>query len=314
MVRASGPVPVYARVAIPLLLVLLIGRLVWRAPASHGSVDSSTGTLTLPPGPSIAPWQRDVADSLAKSIRNSEAGDITAAEVAVDRAESLITAARLQNSDAKPQFFADVNASLDSVIDPHLQEATLFDHVTEARVSLAELRSSQAVLSAQTGATELGPVSGTSTSDIRQGPSSRPTGDIDTPPVVRIAAPREIAAKATLNARSLGADYLNATLMPDNAEILLPPSTRAFTDGIRVEGITISGASQTLDGIRWRNVTFIGTRLRYEGGDLDLQNVQFVRCRFGFPSDERGARLASAIALGQSSISFTGPTLAPIRP
>jgi hypothetical protein len=48
----------------------------------------------------------------------------------------------------------------------------------------------------------------------------------------------------------------------------------------------------------------VGTRLRYESGELDLQNVHFVRCRFGFSSDERGARLANAIALGQTSISI----------
>jgi hypothetical protein len=49
-------------------------------------------------------------------------------------------------------------------------------------------------------------------------------------------------------------------------------------------------------------VTFIGARLRYEGGQISLQNVKFIRCRFGFNTDERGARLADAIALGQKSI------------
>ncbi len=90
--------------------------------------------------------------------------------------------------------------------------------------------------------------------------------------------------------------------MPDTSEILLPPVSRSFADHIRVEDVTIVGAAQTLDGIRWRNVTFIGTRLRYEGGQLDLQNIQFVRCRFGFTADDRGARLANAIALGQTSV------------
>jgi hypothetical protein len=50
-------------------------------------------------------------------------------------------------------------------------------------------------------------------------------------------------------------------------------------------------------------VTFIGTHLRYEGGELDLQNVQFVRCRFGFPADARGAALANAIATGHKTFS-----------
>src|ERR1700721_2919692 len=49
------------------------------------------------------------------------------------------------------------------------------------------------------------------------------------------------------------------------SEVLLPPSTRNFNDNVRVEGLTIEGASQPLDGVRWKNVTFIGMRLRYEG-------------------------------------------------
>lgn len=234
--------------------------------------------------------------------------------MAVDRAESLMTSARLQSSDAKPQFFSDVNSALDRVIERQEREPTLLDHVTEARVSLAELRSSQASLRAPMDAAQSDSASSVRVPDTRQETEMSATADLETAPAVRIAAPREIATNATLNPRSLGATYLDATLMPDNAEILMPPSTRSFSDSVRVQGITVAGAAQTLDGIHWRNVTFIGTRLRYEGGDLDLQNVQFVRCRFGFPSDQRGAQLASAIALGQSSINFTGPALVRIRP
>jgi hypothetical protein len=90
--------------------------------------------------------------------------------------------------------------------------------------------------------------------------------------------------------------------MPDTAEILLPPASRLFTDNVRIKNLTITGAAQTLDGLHWENVTFIGSRLRYQGGELDLRNVRFVRCRFGLASDERGARLATALALGQSSL------------
>jgi hypothetical protein len=73
---------------------------------------------------------------------------------------------------------------------------------------------------------------------------------------------------------------------------------------VRVENLTIAGASQTLDGIHWRNITFIGTRLRYEDGQLDLQNVRFVHCTFGFPSDARGAQIANAIVQGQTSLTI----------
>ena len=90
--------------------------------------------------------------------------------------------------------------------------------------------------------------------------------------------------------------------MPASAEILEPPASRLFVDNVRVENLTIAGATQTLDGMHWKNVTFMGTRLRYEGGEVDLENVHFVRCKFGFTTDERGVRLANTIALGQTSL------------
>jgi hypothetical protein len=90
--------------------------------------------------------------------------------------------------------------------------------------------------------------------------------------------------------------------MPETSEVLLPPATRRLSDNVRVEGITIEGASQTLDGMRWKNVTFVAMRLRYEGGEVSLEDVKFVHCRFGFTTDERGAKLADAIALGKTSI------------
>ena len=269
--------PTYARIAIPLLLILLIGRLAWQSVHSIRQVSraqpAAYADSTIVAAVPTPPWQRDFADSLAESLQQASAGNITAAEVAVDRGESLLTAARLQEFRADPSFFSGANAALDAVLARSADEH-LFDHVTQARVSLAELRSSL----------------------------NEPDGDVTGS--VRIAGPRTIAANETFNPRALGGNYLDATLMPDTSEILLPPESRSFTDGVRVENITIAGAAQTLDGVRWRNVTFIGTRLRYESGDLDLENVRFVRCRFGIPSDDRGARLAAALALGDSSITI----------
>ena len=90
--------------------------------------------------------------------------------------------------------------------------------------------------------------------------------------------------------------------MPPTAEILEPPSSRLFVDDVRVENLAIAGGTQTLDGMHWKNVIFIGTRLRYEGGEVDLQNVRFVHCMFGFTTDGRGARIASAIAAGKTTL------------
>ncbi len=227
-----------------------------------------------------ASWERDFRYALASAESDSEAGNISAAEISVDRAESFVTVARLQSLPASPETIVSALAKLDQILTLHPDDMRLLEHVTLARISLAELASS---LNANEGSAVVAGSHGTR---------------------VSISAPREIAAGETLDRKSFGGSYLDATLMPDTAEILLPPFTRAFTDNIRVENLTIEGAAQTLDGIHWRNMTFIGTRLRYEGGGLDLQNVRFVRCRFGFPADDRGARLANAIALGHTSFNL----------
>jgi hypothetical protein len=122
------------------------------------------------------------------------------------------------------------------------------------------------------------------------------------PGQVFVGAPRILAMGAVLNPASLGGNLLDATTMPSSAEILEPPMSRIFADNVHVENLTIAGAAQTLDGIHWKNVTFIGTHLRYEGGEVDLHDVRFIHCMFGFPSDDRGGRLATAIARGQTTV------------
>jgi hypothetical protein len=269
--------PLYARIAIPILLLALFSRLAWQGMrAVLHRTDSSPAayadSTALAAGPTTAPWERDFMDSLASGARDGGEGNLSAAEMDVDRAESFVTAARLQTRVAQPEFFASSLAGLDRVAQQAPKNQRLIEHVTLARIELAAFRSSLEPWVA--------------------------------PGVARIiiAAPRTLIANKALNPASAGGSYLDATLMPDTAEILLPPSSRSFADNTRVEELTIAGAAQTLDGIRWRNVTFVGTRLRYESGELDLQNVRFVRCRFGFESDDRGARLANAIVLGQTSI------------
>jgi len=311
---AATRVPIYARIVIPILLVVLIWRVAWRSPTSHGSLHASAAGPNSILMAGTAAWQRDVDDALAESLQNTSAGDISKAEIAVDRAESLLTAARLQSFAAAPAFFSGVNDGLDQIIRGRPGDAMLFQHVTEARVSLAELRSSlnnnpNAIARDSSGqvqtAGDLGSAAQNMNESAPQSAAQTPggIGNKLTLKAIRIDAPRVMAAHDRLNLATLGRNDLDATLMPDTSEVLLSP-THTFADDVRVENVTIEGAAQTLDGIHWHNVTFIGTRLRYESGDLDLDNVRFVRCRFGFQSDERGARVASAIATSPASITI----------
>lgn len=286
----SASAPAFVRYAVLALAALLVITLAWRGvrwtlhPPQRpirSALIQDPGAPGDAPSPEAAPWQRDFTYALASARTDAEAGNISAAEISVDRAESFIIVARLQSLAAQPDFIAYALGELDQILKQRPDDARLLEHVTLARIALAELESS---LAAEAPGGE----------GSGSGGDSRGTR-------VSINAPREIAAGQTLDRKSFGGSYLDATLMPDTAEILLPPYSRALVDNIRVENLTIAGASQTLDGIRWSNVTFVGTRLRYEGGELDLQNVRFVRCRFGFPADARGAGLANAIATGHKS-------------
>jgi hypothetical protein len=286
----SASAPAFVRYAVLALAAALVVTLAWRGvrwtlqpPRNRSAPIEYAGAPVDANSTEAAPWQRDFAYALASARTDATTGNIAAAEISVDRAESFVTVARLQSLPAQPEFIAYALSELDQILNQRPDDTRLLEHVTLARIALAELESSLA-----SGVPSGG--QGGSAEDSRG-------------KHVSINAPREISAGQTLDRKAFGGNYLDATLMPDTAEILLPPYSRAFADNIRVENLTIAGASQTLDGIRWRNVTFMGTRLRYEGGELDLQNVRFVRCRFGFPADARGAALANAIATGHMTFS-----------
>ena len=275
----------YATIA---LAAVLLFTLAWRGIGwtKHPySASQAAASASNSPIPAVAPaaedpratgWQREFNDALLSATQDVSSGQIGAGEVAVDRADTILTTERLISAGAQPDFFAPALTALDRLLEKRPDDTRLFEHVTLARISLAEFQSSLAPDPPQPSVAKR----------------------------IAIGVPREIAAGEKLDSTSFGGQILDATLMPNTAEVLLPPSSRAFTDNVRVENLIIEGAAQTLDGIRWRNVTFVGTRVRYESGELDLEDVQFVRSRFGFTTDERGARVATAIAQGHTTMSI----------
>ena len=298
------PAPLYARLTIVALSIVLAVTLGWYGLRSllhrNASLAAPTvveaGISSLPSA--VASWQNDALASIESGIHEAQSGNITAAEVATDRASSIIEAARIASYRTPADFFETASRSLDRELQAHPENTRLFEHVTTARVNLAQLRSAQMVSPArdekQSNSSERG----------REDAAVEPQSQVDGGKEIKIGAPRELAPNQLLNPAALGVDTIDATLMPETMEILLPPSSRLFVDNVRVQDLRIKGAAQTLDGIHWKNVTFIGTRLRYETGELDLQKVHFVGCTFGIPMDQRGARFANAIALGQTSLTI----------
>jgi len=367
--------PLVILLAFALIIVLAFRGVQYALHVRHGSAranvavyEDTTYALRTPTNPATAiipGWQRDVIVALDEAQRHASEGDATETNVAVDRAASIVIVARLRSQPTPPDFFDDALAKLDQVLAAYHTNSRLTAHVTDARIELAELRSSiepvppgtpssvnvdELLVATATGATappspraaskssapssanqppssaasepsvQPGagsssasssanqPLSGSSpASNSKSAANSSSTGNSKSatnvaPGQVFVGAPRVLAIGAILNPASLRGNLLDATSMPSNAEILEPPPSRIFADNVHVENLTIAGAAQTLDGIHWKNVTFIGTHLRYEGGEVDLHNVRFIHCMFGFPSDDRGGRLATAIARGQTTV------------
>jgi hypothetical protein len=297
-----GPWPRYLAWVVVTVALVLVGRLGWqgsryfvrRARTSSATADVATKSANA--AATFAPWESDLLLSINNGVRDAGAGQMVAAEMDVDRAASIATAMRLESRTAGAKFFGVALGELDRVLAVRADDPDLVDHVTQVRVALAELRSSQdRAAEAQSTADDMSPIATTAN-------AAKPN-----PQHIPIDAPRTLAANSVLDPSTLGGKYLDATFMPDTSEILLPPETRVFADNVRVENLTIAGAAQTLDGIHWRNVTFVGTHLRYESGEVDLQNVHFVNCRFGFPSNDGGAQLANAIVMGETSITIEPP-------
>jgi hypothetical protein len=323
--HSSPPMPGYAQVTVVALAVAIVISAGWgivnrvRAAQSKetlAALNAAKASALANSGPfyssaQVPGWERDVMLSLDAGLADAHSGNITASEVDADRAASILEAARVRSERASPDFFSRVLDQLDHILMVSPENERLAEHTRLARIDLAELRSSMmgsaTMGSATSGSLPARPASvqaSTARPSEPRSSTSRSRDAADTGSRISIYAPRTIAANQELNPAMLGGDYLDATLMPESAEVLEPPASRLFADNVRVSGLTIAGAAQTLDGIHWHDVTFIGTRLRYESGPLDLQNVQFIHCTFGFPTDERGARLANAIAQGQTSFAL----------
>ena len=273
--------------------------------------------------PNFTAWEQSVSEALEQAVAHVGNGDITQAGIFADKVTSLLKVARLKRESPEQEFFPLVVSGLDRIWNQRPDNSVLLQHVTQARIELATFRSaldwpqsagkalstaplakdSEALPLERTGTNEasMAPSNGrlgAGLANRNKATSSGPAADATS---VAIFFPRKIAPNTTLNPAALGRAYLDARALPEAAEILVPPERRSFEDNVFVEDLTIAGGAQKIDGIRWANVTFVGTRVQYEKGPIDLENVRFVRCTFGFSAGERGARLADAIALGQTT-------------
>jgi hypothetical protein len=99
------------------------------------------------------------------------------------------------------------------------------------------------------------------------------------------------------NRSTITGGYFDASKVPGDFAVLAPGYKTGTGDECTFQGTIFSGGMETLDGIRWINVSFVGTRIRYNGGPLYLDHVTFIGCTFSAPDNDRGARFAEYAAL-----------------
>ncbi len=97
---------------------------------------------------------------------------------------------------------------------------------------------------------------------------------------------------------------VDGSAIPTGTDLLQTSSGSLAKNGASISGLTLDGVTQTLDGVEWKDVVFVNSRVRYRGGDLKLDNVRFVHCTFEVPESSRGAQLADYATLESGALNI----------
>ena len=208
----------------------------------------------------------------------------------IDRARAVINTAKDNHVTVPDEYFV---KSIEIINDlQHHVSSSASDELFSTRRTLAEYRSSLLPAPQIPGTIGTLPVS---------------PGNAITPATVGGKAVYRITRGLTLPPRielvSDGA-FINGSEIPAGEDILKPASLSLSENKNSVRGLNFMGASQTLDGIEWRDVIFYGVKIRYHGKDLRLENVRFVNCVFDAPDDPQGIQLVDYAALALSSLTI----------
>jgi hypothetical protein len=205
-------------------------------------------------------------------------GKLDLAVASAQRAVSTIATAAENKLPAPPAYFVDTIELIDvtAKVSPSPE---LSRKLQDARLSLAEYRSSLAGELAQMSKLQFG--SG------QHGWVFGGTGG------------------SSSAGSSIEGMYLDISHLTGDAVKVIPPLTGTLADNIRVRRSAFRGGFQTLDGIHWSDVIFIGTHIQYRGGQLDLDHLTFVGCTFEAPDSDRGATFAEYVALQLPRLSIT---------
>jgi hypothetical protein len=212
-----------------------------------------------------------------------------AAEVAYN-AHQLLIAARENKSPVPPGYFASTVALLNNL--PAVTDADISSRLLSARVALAEYHS----------ALQSGPELPAKevAFNIRLGKSIA-TEAMSAGAVYRVSS--QVVLSPRTDWQAPGA-VVDGSAIPSGTDFLQTSSGSLAQNRDSISGLTLDGVTQTLDGVEWKDVTFVNSRIRYRGGDLKLDNVRFVHCTFEVPESSRGAQLADYATLENGALNI----------
>jgi hypothetical protein len=96
-------------------------------------------------------------------------------------------------------------------------------------------------------------------------------------------------------------------IVPSNIERKLS-NNMGLKNFVLVGGV--DGVRQTLDGISWTNDVFENIQIRYEGGEVLLENVKFVNCTFDIANSANGVQVTDYAMLGKPEKVLIGQEVA----
>jgi hypothetical protein len=298
----------WLRYVVILLALVLVGTLGWQAAQryEHPEQQKGAGEVAVVDRPcggvrssseTVARrWEGDFENAASVANELSKGGDVTGAEEAADRATAILESARPRKFDAAAEFFTTALRELNAIRDMHPDSDRLREHIFQTKIALAELRVSMGTAGTDTA------IAGAAEPKRDDTEAAGPSGADGGRKRVILEAPKAVSAKQNLNPTTLGGSFVDATRMPGASEVFLPPASREMADDVKVTGLTIAGAAQTLDGIIWNDVTFVGTRVRYERGPVSMKNVRFENCNFGFSVTDGGEKIVDAILRGEGDV------------
>lgn len=100
-------------------------------------------------------------------------------------------------------------------------------------------------------------------------------------------------------------------VVPKGKEAVAEPIGRDlnpnFTTGR--EFLIVRGASIPIDGMHFRNVIFYGSKILYQGGPIQLENVKWINCEFAVAPNDAGRKLVAHILADNSATYTSTPEL-----